>query len=110
MGEHTIRCGGCKGSHGTVDAVRACCAGSEFWACTWLVQVGHDEDGAVIRECGAESWEMEGGRGYECAFGHSHVSAEVRAAEGWDYASDAEEATRMRRNGIDAVGPDGGSI
>lgn len=106
-----IRCGHCQGRHDSVDAVRACAAGSEIWPCTWLVRVGLDEDGGhIIRECGAESWEMPAGRGYECAAGHSHVSMEARWAEGWDYASDAEEATVMRKNGIDAVGPDGGSI
>lgn len=104
-----IRCGHCKAAHANVDAVRACSTGSEFWACGWLVVVGRNEDGEeIIRECGAESWSDD--RGYQCAFGHSHVYAEVRGREGWDYASDAEEATHMRRNGLDAVGPDGGSI
>jgi hypothetical protein len=111
MSEGRIRCGGCQGRHDAVEAVRACCAGSEIWRCEWLVRAGRTEDGdEIIRECGAESWEMPGGRGYECACGHSHVNAEFRRAEGWDYASDAEEAWHMRKYGLDAVGPDGASI
>jgi hypothetical protein len=104
-----IRCGHCKGTHATVDVVRVCSTGAEFWPCSWLIVVGRDEDGEeIIRECGAESWDDD--RGWQCAAGHSHVRDEVRVREGWDYASDAEEAFHLRRNGIDAVGPDGGSI
>lgn len=108
-GRGGILCGHCQGRHDSIEAVRVCAAGGELWACTWLVSVGRDEDGGeIIRECGAESYGND--RGYECAGGHSHVYAEYRAAEGWDYASDPVEAEALRRNGIDAVGPDGGSI
>lgn len=104
-----IRCGHCQGRHGAVEVIRACAAGVEIWPCGWLVVTGRDEDGdEIIRECGAESCGDD--RGYGCMAGHSHVYAEYRAIEGWEYASDALEAEALRRNGIDAVGPDGGAI
>lgn len=103
-------CGNCHDRHHEVATVRACYAGTT-WKCTWLVRAGHTEDGdEIIRECGAASTELPDDRGYTCEAGHSHIYCEVRAAEGWDYASDAEEAQMMRRYGLDAVGPDGGSI
>jgi hypothetical protein len=102
----SITCGNCQGTHHSVEAVRRCHAGTA-WACTWLLE-RWGEDGMYVVECGALSWEDE--RGYGCEAGHTHVYAEVRHAEGWDYASDAEEADIMRKNGLDAVGPDGGSI
>lgn len=101
-----ITCGNCGNTHFAVATVRDCFAGTT-WPCTWLVEVWREGE-CYPQECGAASWENE--RGYECEAGHSHVYAEVRDREGWDYASDAEEAEMMRRNGLDAVGPDGGSI
>jgi hypothetical protein len=106
-----VLCGRCHRRHNGVDAVRVCCAGQELWPCTWLVVRGRDEDGQeIISECGADSWLMAAERGYECAKGHSHVNAEARAREGWDYAADELEAEGLRRNGVDAVAMNGGSI
>ena len=92
----SITCGNCHETHRSVEGVRVCHAG-KGWCCTWLLE-RHGEDGLYVVECGALSWEDE--RGYGCAAGHDHVYAEVRDAEGWDYASDAQEAEMMRRNGL----------
>jgi hypothetical protein len=88
---------------------------NETWACTWLVDHGYTEDGdPILRDCGAPSRVLvtEDGaeRGYECDAGHSHVYAEHRANEGWDYADSPEEAARLRKNGVDAVSMRGDSI
>jgi hypothetical protein len=104
-----IRCGHCGNRHDSVPAVRVCAAGGHIWPCGWLLVIGRDEDGQeIIGECGAESYGDD--RGYQCSAGHSHVYAEVRAAEGWDYASDPLEAEALRRNGVDAVSARGDSI
>lgn len=111
MTPHLIRCGHCGDTHGTVGTVRACHDGRLLGPCDWLVRAGRTEDGdEIIIECRAPMTADADGRGYGCEHGHTHVHCEVRAAEGWDYASDAEEARHMRANGLDAVGPDGGSI
>jgi hypothetical protein len=47
---------------------------------------------------------------WACEAGHEHVCAEVRNAEGWDYAHDEVEAALVRRDGTDAVAMDDGSI
>lgn len=102
----SITCGNCGKTHYTAADVRACYAGT-LVTCTWMMEV-RGEDGFYVVECGGAV--TEDARGYECEFGHSHVYAEVRHREGWDYASDAEEADMMRRHLLGAVGPDGASI
>ncbi|GIH86475.1 hypothetical protein [Planobispora rosea] len=86
-----IKCGNCHRRHSSIAAVRACSQGSEISSCSWLVDTGHcTEDGeAVIVECGADSWTTD--RGWRCATGHSHVPADIRYQEGWDYVT-ADEA------------------
>lgn len=107
----TIICGSCKTRHSSAAAVKACYAGATIAPCTWLVErtltfvdpeTGEwwgGEDGPSIVDCGAEA--IYDDRGFECAAGHSHVTAEIRFAEGWDYAEDAEEAKRMAKYGTE---------
>lgn len=110
-----IRCGKCAGTHHTTDGVRVCHGiaptapgvpalfpGSEPGTCTWLIAVTYNtDDGPYTQEldCGAISWEWADGRGYGCENGHTHTYNEVRAAEGWDYASDDDEARALTRGG-----------
>ena len=70
--------------------------------CDWLVERWRDDfDGGrkVIVECGADA--VFDDRGWECAAGHSHVVAEVRAAEGGGYAEDEGEASRLGSAGVE---------
>lgn len=107
----TITCGKCRQTHASVDAVRACYAGATIAPCTWLVERTYTfvdeetgewwggEDGPTIEDCGAEAIYTD--RGFECAAGHSHVTAEIRFAEGWDYAEDAMEAAQLSKYGTE---------
>lgn len=74
------------------------------WPCAWLVE-HYTEDGVSARDCGAPAWETP--TGWRCRDGHEHVRAEVRYAQGWEYAEDAEEARHMARNGVRPVRMDG---
>ena len=67
---------------------------------------GYDEDGPATFECGAPLRHTESG--YSCARGHSYTYAADRAAEGWDYASDAVEAALLGRAGVIGVRPGDG--
>ncbi|MFJ3182595.1 hypothetical protein ACIPJN_29975 [Streptomyces sp. NPDC086796] len=71
--------------------------------CGWLV-AGHDEDGPTAYECRAPVQHTNSG--YSCARGHAHTYAEVRAAEGWDYASDPVEAELLAHFGVIGVRAD----
>ncbi|KFG71509.1 hypothetical protein [Streptomyces mutabilis] len=73
--------------------------------CSDLVQ-GYDEDGPTAFECGAPLRHTDSG--YSCARGHSYTYAAVRAAEGWDYASDAVEAALLGHAGVIGIRPDDG--
>ncbi len=103
-----IICGHCTERHASVATVRACHEGRVF-TCDWLVQypIPLTEDGAryAERECGAAAISTE--RGWACEAGHEHVSAAVRATEGWDYAADDGEAALLLEHGWGAVLPDG---
>jgi hypothetical protein len=59
----------------------------------------YDDPFPLVRDCGAEVVSTR--RGWECAAGHSHVWAEVREAEGWEYAEDDDEAARMIKAGVE---------
>lgn len=104
-GEEPMKCGKCKDGHGSVAAVKACYAGATVSACTWLVErwfhSGDPDDGGyqAVVDCGAEAIFTD--RGFECAAGHSHVVAEVRSAEGWDYAEDHGEAEILAKWGTE---------
>jgi hypothetical protein len=103
-----IICGNCEQRHAEVATVRACYAGDVF-PCAWLVEDAYrDQDGFIERslvECGAAAVGDE--RGWHCEAGHDHVNAETRAAEGWDYASDMEEAAGRAKYGHASVLADG---
>jgi hypothetical protein len=110
----SITCGNCHETHRSVEAVRRCYAGTAH-PCGWQWEERDrwgfvtDEDGRrIVRECKALAW--DDGRATTCEDGHEHVSAEARAAEGWDYAEDADEARRLASVGVASVGMDGGSI
>lgn len=122
MPPHEIVCrsdwnGQDKHSHRTVEEVHACyrakhdvAKGIEVWACGWLMEGRYDDGSKFTYPCEAPT-RYVGGRGsFECAAGHDHVPAEVRYEQGWDYASDEEEAHYLRSHGIDAVAMNGGSI
>lgn len=100
-------CGNCKGQHHYVETAKACYAGNTF-TCNWLVQTAGQEwtdFEPIIRECGATAVVDE--RGFECESGHAHVNAETRDAEGWDYASDEEEARVRASYGHQSLLADG---
>jgi len=76
--------------------------------CGWLVErtvswydeeTGDGEGYDVVEECGAAAVYTD--RGFTCDAGHSHVTAEVRWNEGWDYAEDDGEALRLSRAGTE---------
>lgn len=105
----SIRCGKCAETHASVDAVKACHAGNLF-TCHWLVEipfrwVTDEETGEVFdveahtRDCGAEAIATE--RGWTCAAGHEHVTAEARRNEGWDYAEEYGEAADLALAGVE---------
>lgn len=105
-----ITCGHCGNTHRDVDTVRACSQGMTVLPCTWLVERhGFDDDTGerweIIVDCGAAA--VHDDRGFECEAGHSHVGADVAYAEGWDYASDEEEAYHRARYGHESRLPDG---
>lgn len=105
-----FKCGNCKEKHLHAEDGRACYAGKSVpvvGPCTWLVE-DYGEDGPFTRDCGAEAVYDE--RGFRCAAGHSHVNAEYRAREGWDYAHDPFEARNLMKAGtfpmtMDGTGP-----
>lgn len=104
-------------SHRTAAEVRECylaahdkAAGTEVWECGWLLEGRYDDGTTYAYPCDAPTRYTDEHGSYECLSGHGHVPAEVRQAEGWDYASDAEEAAYLRRNGVDAVSALGDSI
>lgn len=100
----TITCGHCRETHRSVAAVRACSQGVPVFPCGWLVMIA-TEDGPAAVECGADAEATD--RGWTCAAGHEHVTAEARHREGWDYAEDAGEAMNMVRAGVEPRTMDG---
>lgn len=101
-----FRCGKCKGLHRLAAQGRACYAGNRY-PCHWLIEID-TEDGPSVVECGAPATETE--RGFTCEAGHSHVYCEIRSREGWDYASDPQEAKLLMKAGtfpmtMDGTGP-----
>lgn len=108
----SIRCGHCKNTHPTVADVRACATTparrpADF-ACGWLIhrRAGgtwidgewYDYEAADV-ECGADAWADD--TGWTCAAGHSHVTAQARHEQGWDYAADQGEADALAKRGTE---------
>lgn len=122
--QHVIFCnskwmGRERHSHEVVTQVRSCyqaardmTQGIRAWPCTWLLEGRYDDGSKFTFECDAPTrFTPERGEGsYACESGHDHVPAQVRWEQGWDYAEDAEEASRLRRNGVQAVAMNGGAI
>lgn len=105
---------GCGEKHDSVSVARLCdkgllVPGGIVSTCNWLVlERGYDFDHQPVDrevECGMPSVETD--RGFRCLAGHSHVTAEYRSREGWDYAEDAEEAYVLAYYGTDPVRMDG---
>jgi hypothetical protein len=110
----SITCGKCKKTHTAVGLVKACYQGNTG-LCGWQYNVpthyspeAEDFIDAYTAECDALSWWDE--RGTYCEAGHEHVNAQARHDEGWDYAEDIDEATNLRKHGIQAVSMRGDSI
>jgi len=87
-----MTCGKCGAKTEHAATVAACYQGKTF-TCDWLVErAWYDPEtgdgGVVVVPCGAHAFITD--RGWGCEAGHEHVTAEVRHAEGWDYA-DADE-------------------
>ncbi len=102
--------------HRDVATARACWqaardekAGIQVWPCTWLLEGRYDDGSAFTYECGLPSrFTPQHGEGsYACDGGHDHVPAEVREAQGWDYAADEDEAALLARAGVRPVQMDG---
>src|SRR5947208_16757014 len=68
--------------------------------------LGYDEDGPTTYPCGAPVHHTD--TGYSCEAGHAYTYAEVRHAQGWDYADDAVEAEHLRHAGVIGVRPGDG--
>lgn len=104
--------------HQSAEAVRACFAaardekaGIDVWPCGWLLEGRYDDGSLYSYPCEAPTRLIGTDGSYECECGHSHVPAQVRFEQGWDYAADAEEAHYLRTKvGIDAVAMDGTGI
>jgi hypothetical protein len=102
--------GGCPGWHNTAAEVKACFEAKKdgAWPCSWVVQSRYDDGSYFYHDCGAPTRYTDEARGiYECDRGHDHVPAEVRQAEGWDYAADQGEAEQLTRNGVRPMQMDG---
>jgi len=99
-------CGNCKESHQYAKSIRACYRGDLFQCDSlvkrvsgWISEEGEYESYDEVVFCGAEA--IVDARGFECAVGHSHVYAEIRHAEGWEYAEDDNEASRLIKAGVE---------
>lgn len=108
-------CGNCKDRHPKAADARACYSGEVVpvvGPCTWLVERPYYDFDDVRQvstgECGAEAVYTE--RGFTCAAGHSHVDAQYRRQEGWDYAHDEEEAYVLAYYGTVPVRMDGSGV
>ncbi|HET6286473.1 MAG TPA: hypothetical protein VFG15_06950 [Amycolatopsis sp.] len=98
-------------THATVAAVRACYLAREIWPCGWQTGRVNPEDGEqYVVECDGLTWYLPDDRGYACEHGHTHIYAEVRQLEGWDYAADPEEAGLLAGRGIQPAAMNGGGI
>jgi hypothetical protein len=101
----------CHGSHATATAVFRCYVAAGridgLWTCGWqhegLIATGDPDEPYYqgIVECDAPARMYPDGTGYACTDGHSHTFAEARAAQGWEYAEDDDEARRLAGLGVE---------
>jgi hypothetical protein len=87
-----------------IAEIRACAEarllegyGIQVGPCGDLLE-GRNEDGAYTYPCAAPMWNTAEGT-WSCAYGHSHVDAQTRHGQGWDYA-DEDEADVLMRYGV----------
>jgi hypothetical protein len=99
-------CGNCKVNAESVASVRACYAAGKGagFACDWIVEDYGWEGEVYHNPCRAHAVATD--RGWTCEAGHEHVVAEVRRAEGWDYAEDSD-VRGLIAHGIVPVAMDG---
>ena len=57
------------------------------------------EHGPYSAICGAPAHQIPGG--FACQAGHSHVDAQTRQEQGWEYAESPDEAARLLRAGVE---------
>jgi hypothetical protein len=88
------------------EAARDEKAGIPVWECGWLMLGRYDDGSEYSYPCEAPARFTDKRGSHECAAGHSHVPAEVRFEQGWDYA-DEDEAAGLMRNGVLPVRMDG---
>lgn len=102
-------CGHCKAPHASPAVARACHEG-RVTPCGWLVErvvgwvdeeTGDSDYAQVEGDCGADAVHTD--RGWSCEAGHSHVTAETRHAEGWDYAESYGEALALAGAGVEPI-------
>lgn len=93
-------------SHDLVVEARACVEG-RLHPCFWLVERIYEGEVYEVK-CGAPSIEHDWG--FECKAGHSHVNADVRYREGWEYAECEDEAKALAKLGVLPVSMDGRSV
>ena len=65
----------------------------------WLFSIRTSQASANLR--GAEA--IATARGWTCAAGHEHVTAEARHAEGWEYAECYDEAKALAAAGVEPL-------
>jgi len=113
---HRIRCRsgweGCTGQHESAIEVKSCfqAKADGAWPCSWLMEGRYDDGSLFTFACDAPTRCTDDEGSYECDRGHSHVPAEVRNRQGWDYAEDHEEALQMVKAGVRPVAMDGTAI
>ena len=103
---------GCNGGHTSIAELKTCfswgyreAGGEKVWPCSWLLEGRYDDGSAYTYECGALSYEIEGG--YTCERGHEHRDMQWMHEHGMAYASDTLEAAALTRRGVQCLMPDG---
>lgn len=99
--------------HQSVAEVRDCYQAASdvrqgilVWPCGWLKEGRYDDGSKYSYPCEAQTRYTDERGSYECAAGHTHVPAELRWEQGWDYA-DEDEAEDLMRAGVRPVRMDG---
>lgn len=117
--QHAIQCNSKwsarsdRHEHASVEEVRVCfeaaideAKGMQVGPCSWLLEGRYDDGSKFSYPCEAPTRYTDERGSYECTARHSHVPADVRQEQGWDYA-DEDEAAGLMRNGVRPVRMDG---